>query len=171
MFVSECVVRRTGCTGCTAHERGNRMMVFSGCGCAQQGCTHFPVLHTIPDCFYDSGALHSHYDGWGGQRFVQSLSAHQLGEVQPARLDAHQDLSSLQLGLVLRLHLQLHLVVAAVPRQDQSPPGERLDLGCRAAPRPLRRSSRRRLLWFLLLIRLLLLSWSFFFSRHDNIHL
>lgn len=143
--------------------------VCSGCDCTRQAFTHFPVLHILPDGFNDPGALHSHRDRRGRQRLVQPLSAQQLGEVHPARLDAHQDLSCLQLRLALGLHLQLDFVVAPVPRQHQGPVGDGALLGCRAAPGLLRGmcSSRRRLVGILLLLSLLLLSWSLF-SRHDD---
>lgn len=132
----------SGNTFYTNNPRGLNPQHMTGCGsCAywylvvsKQVATHPPVLHILPDRFNDPGALHSHRDRRGGQRLVQPLSAHQLGEVKPTRLDAHQDLCGLQLHLALRLHLQLDLVVAPVPCQDQSPAGEGVPLGYRAAP-------------------------------------
>lgn len=141
--------------------------------CGREASTHFPVFHILPDRLDDPGALHSHRDRRGRQQLVQPLSGQQLGEIEPARLDAHQHLSRLQLRLALRLHLQLHFVVAPEAREDQSPPGERLLLGCcGSAPRLLRSirggssgGSWWRFIRLLLLLRLLL-SWSFF--RHDD---
>ncbi|TNN47228.1 hypothetical protein EYF80_042576 [Liparis tanakae] len=109
--------------------------------------THLPVLHALPDGFDDPGGLHPHDDRRRGQQLVQPLFAQELGEVQPARLDAHHDLSGPERRARLSLHLQLDFLVAPVARQHQSPVGEGRLLGCGGARRPqlnLLRSLRRR---------------------------